>query len=154
MMLRPLLSLLVVVAINSGPLAGRAAADDSGELNVAVNGFELPGGDLRFVIFDAKKAFLKRPLLAEVVEGDGQIYGQVDGEAVTWTVNDLASGTYAVQVHHDVDGSGRMERHCYGKPKEPTGTSNNPPPRMGPPQWKKASFEFAAPRLTIEITLN
>ena len=111
-----------------------------------MKGLTSADGDLRFVIFDSRKNFLKRPLHAAVVD--------IDGEVVTWTVEDLPFGTYAVLVHHDADGSGKMERHWYGKPKEPTGTSNNPPPRMGPPQWKKASFEFAAPTLTIEISLN
>ena len=141
----PLL-LLAVCASGAGLLADPAAAADDGTLEVSVKGLTSSDGNLRFVVFNSRKTFPKRPLHAAVVD--------IDGEVVTWTVEDLPFGTYAVLVHHDADGSGKMERHWYGKPKEPTGTSNNPPPRMGPPQWKKASFEFAAPTLTIEISLN
>lgn len=146
--MRSLQPCLVVVAIAllTGLFAGRAAADETGTLSVEVQGLKSNDGELRFVIFGSKKAFLKRPVRAEVLK--------IEGQEGTWTVDDLPYGTYAVLVHHDLDASGKMERHWYGKPKEPTGTSNDPPARMGPPLWKKASFQFAAPALTIVITVK
>lgn len=143
--LQPLLFLLAI-ALLPGVGPARAAADDSGTLTVQARGLKSTEGELRFVIFDSKKAFLKRPIRAEVLK--------IDGEEVTWKIDSLPHGTYAVLVHHDLDASGEMERHWYGKPKEPTGTSNDPPARMGPPLWKKASFQFAAPALTIVITVS
>jgi uncharacterized protein (DUF2141 family) len=47
-------------------------------------------------------------------------------------VEELPYGIYAVLVHHDIDASGKMERHWYWKPKVPTGVSNDAPARFGP----------------------
>ena len=63
-------------------------------------------------------------------------------------------GVYAVLVHHDVAGSGAMERHWYGKPKEPTATSNDAPSKFGPPKFKKAKFTFDTPSHIITITVK
>lgn len=134
------------LAMLAGPRPSPAADNDAGTLSVRVQGLESTEGKLRFVIFDSKKSFLKKPVRAEVLT--------IAAREVTWTVDELTFGTYAVLVHHDIDGNGKMDRHWYGKPKEPTGTSNNPPARMGPPLWKKASFDFSAATLMIEITIN
>lgn len=72
----------------------------------------------------------------------------------TWIVENLPFGTYAVLAHHDIDASGKMERHWYGKPKEPTGAFNDAPARFGPPKFKHAKFEFAVPSLTLTITVK
>ena len=123
-----------------------ANGDDTGTLVVKVEGLQSDKGDLRFVMFGSKKDFLKQPVNAEIVE--------INSQKGTWTVEDLPYGTYAVLVHHDLNANGKMERHWYGKPKEPTGTSNDPPARMGPPLWKKAKFEFAEPTLTKTIAVK
>lgn len=101
-------------------------------------------GDLRFVLFDSSDAFLKKSLRAEVLKNNG--------EDVVWTVEGLPYGTCAVLVHHDLNANGKMERKCYGKPKEPTGTSNNPPAHRGPPLWTKVKFDLSSPTLTITIS--
>lgn len=141
------LSIILALAILLAMTNGWAATDeDTGALVVQVEGLKSDEGDLRFVLFASKKDFLKRPVSAEIVE--------IDDQQGTWTVEDLPYGTYAALVHHDLNANGKMERHWYGKPKEPTGTSNDPPARMGPPLWKKAKFEFTEPTLTITITVK
>jgi len=96
-------------------------------------------------MFDSEEDFLNNAVLAEIVD--------IEDRQGIWTVEDLPYGVYAVLVHHDVDGSGVMERHWFGKPKEPTGTSNDAPARFGPPKFKKTKFAFASPTkmLTIEV---
>ena len=116
---------------------------ETGTLSVLATGLETSDGKLRFVMFDSEENFLKNAFRAEVVS--------IDNEQGTWVVRDLPYGDYAVLVHHDVDGSGAMERHWYGKPKEPTGSSNNAPARFGPPKYKKTRFTFDRPGLTITI---
>ncbi len=123
-----------------------AAAAETGTLVVHAQGLTSDDGNLRFVMFDSKENFLKRPVRAEVIE--------ISGQQGTWIIEDLPFGEYAVLVHHDIDGSGKMERHWYGKPKEPTGASNNAPPRMGPPKYKDAKFQLGSSELTITITVN
>jgi len=118
----------------------------TGTLIVNVSNLQSDEGDLRFVMFDSKKHFLKNPVRAEIV--------QISGDQASWVVADLPYGTYAVLVHHDVNGSGKMERHWYGKPKEPTGVSNDAPSKFGPPKFKHAKFEFEEPSLTMEIVVR
>ena len=122
------------------------AAEMTGTLTVHVEGIASDDGDLRFVLFDSKKTFLKQPVrahIAEIQAGEGK-----------WTIEKLPYGTYAVLVHHDIDASGKMERHWYGKPKEPTGASNNAPSKFGPPKFKDAKFLMESPALTLTITIQ
>jgi uncharacterized protein (DUF2141 family) len=134
------------VAETTGEEEYKDAETRTGALIVQVRGLTSSDGILRFVLFDSKQDFLQRPVRAEIVEiGDMQ---------ATWTIDELAYGTYAVLVHHDVDESGKMERHWYGKPKEPTGASNDAPARFGPPKFKDAKFELESPRLTLVVTVR
>lgn len=134
---------LAALLLSAAPLPAGA---ETGTLIVNVSDLQSDDGDLRFVMFDSKKSFLKSPARAEIIE-------IVDRQG-SWIVEDLPHGTYAVLVHHDIDGSGRMERHWYGKPKEPTGASNDAPSRFGPPKFKHAKFEFAASSMTITIIVR
>ena len=122
-----------------------ASASQTGSLVVNVKGLNSDDGNLRFALFDSKKGFLKQPIRAEIVE--------ISDQQGTWIIEDLPFGEYAVSVHHDVDGNGKMERHWYGKPKEPTGVSNDAPAKMGPPKYKKAKFRFESEELTLVITV-
>lgn len=136
------------VLLLAGPLAVVAAesADKTGTLIVQVQRLTSGDGNLRFVLFDSKENFLKYPVRAGIVE--------IENQRGTWTVEALPYGTYAVLVHHDVDGNGKMERHWYGKPKEPTGVSNDAPSRFGPPKFKKAKFQLESPELTLTVTVK
>ena len=136
----------ITLALLLAITCGWADGDDTGTLLVKVEGLQSDKGDLRFVLFASREAFLKQPVSAEIVE--------INDRQGTWTVEDLPYGSYAVLVHHDLNANGKMERHWYGKPKEPTGTSNDPPARMGPPLWKKAKFELTEPALTITIKVK
>ena len=132
-----------------GVLLGQVSVDGpdlTGTLIVRVQGLTSGEGNLRFVLFDSKKNFLKHPVRAEVVEiGDQQ---------GTWTIEELPYGTYAILVHHDINTSGTMESHWYGKPKEPTGTSNDAPAKFGPPKFKNAKFQLESPTLTLTVTVK
>ena len=130
-------------------MAGQAfgqADGSNGTLEVAVSGLDSDKGVLRFALFDSEQDFMKQPVRADLVE-------VADGQGV-WVVEDLPFGTYAVLVHHDLDANGKMERHWYGKPKEPTGASNDAPSRFGPPKFRDARFEFESERLTLPITVK
>ncbi len=141
--------LVTALVLLSGLPCGWAAAESAdlkSTLTVHVSDLKSGDGNLRFVLFDSEQDFLKQPVRAEVVE-------IVDLQG-TWTVEELVYGTYAVLVHHDIDSSGKMERHWYGKPKEPTGASNDAPARFGPPKFKKAKFQLDSPTLTLTINLK
>jgi uncharacterized protein (DUF2141 family) len=121
-------------------------ADMTGTLTVHVEGLLSGDGNLRFVLFDSEKDFLKHPVRAEIIE--------IKDQQGTWIIDELPYGTYAVLVHHDTNMSGTMERHWYGKPKEPSGTSNDAPAKFGPPKFKNAKFRFESPTLTLTVTVK
>ena len=126
--------------------AGPVGADLTGTLIVAVQGLTSSDGKLRFVLFDSKKNFLKAPVRAGVIE--------INDQQGFWTVEELSYWTYAMLVHHDINASGRMERHWYGKPKEPTGASNDAPANFGPPKFKHAKFQLDSPTLKLTVTVK
>lgn len=127
-------------------LLAPAAPADTGTLIVEVRGLEFNTGKLRFAVFDSDENFFKEAVA----------YGDLDvvDNGGTWVVTDLAFGTYAVTVHHDVNGNGEMEQHWYGKPKEPTGASNNPSAKFGPPTFKKSKFDFTSAELTLSVEVR
>jgi uncharacterized protein (DUF2141 family) len=136
-----------VVAITAlGLLAVAQAAPGLATLTVEVRHLETNSGELRFALFDNEDDFLERPVRAGVVP--------VADHGASWIAADLPYGTYAVIVHHDVNGNGEMEQHWYGKPKEPVGASNNPGTRFGPPRFEKSKFDLRSERLTVYITVR
>ncbi len=140
--------IVAFVMLLGNPL-GQVSADDAdltGTLIVRVRGLTSDEGNLRFVLFDSKKNFLKHPVRADVVE--------IRDQHGTWTIEELPYGTYAILVHHDINTSGTMERHWYGKPKEPTGASNDAPAKFGPPKFKNAKFQLESPTLTLTVTVK
>lgn len=156
--MRPILIIAFVSSLG-GPLSltyAESTATDAermapvpmsaGTLIVNVEGLQSSDGSLRFVMFDSKDNFLNKAVRADVVE--------IAERKGTWTVEKLPYGVYAVLVHHDIDGSGAMERHWYGKPKEPTGTSNDAPAKFGPPKFRKAKFTFESPTLVLTIRVK
>ncbi len=136
------------VLLQGSPLGWDTAegADLAGTLIVHVRGLSSGDGNLRFVLFDSKKNFLKSPVRAEIVE--------IEEQEGTWIVEELPYGTYAVLVHHDLNTSGTMERHWFGKPKEPTGVSNDALAKFGPPKYENAKFQLESPALTLTITVK
>ncbi len=132
----------------TGEVARQVSDTDAPTGTLIVHVVDLLSGDgnLRFVLFDSKKNFLKRPLHAGVVE--------INNRSGTWSVSNLPYGVYAVLVHHDVDASGKMERHWYGKPKEQTGASNDAPAKFGPPKFRKAKFRLESPTMTMTIPVR
>jgi len=120
--------------------------NSTGTLTVHVRGLESGEGNLRFVIFDSDENFLKHPVHAEIIE--------IKEQQGTWIIEELPYGTYAVLVHQDINMNGTMERHWYGKPKEPSGVSNDAPAKFGPPKFKNAKFQFDTPTLTITVTVK
>ena len=155
----PLSAIFAAVLVVGGPAGIAYSADEeslpqdvvvgetlAGTLIIRVAGLQSSEGSLRFVMFATEEDFLKTAVRSGIVE--------IQAEQGSWTVEDLPFGEYAVLVHHDIDGSGVMERHWYGKPREPTGTSNDAPARFGPPKFKKAKFLFESPKQALTITVR
>jgi len=122
--------------------------DDGAQIDIIVSGIHPPEGVVRVALFDSAEGFPERNggvlRSAEV---------QADDDAVRISFGELPSGEYAVSVHHDRDGDGRMATDRIGRPLEPYGTSNNVRSQFGPPTFAAAAFTAAGGPLVIEITL-
>lgn len=67
-------------------------------------------------------------------------------------VEGLPAGNYAIRVHHDEDGDGRLDTGLFGIPTERYGFSGRPSSRLGPPPFDLAKMAVDGDsRLTIRL---
>ena len=72
----------------------------------------------------------------------------------TISVENIASGTYAIAAFLDENGNGKMDINFLGIPKEKYGFSNNARPLMRAATFKEASFVVTNKENTIHIKLK
>jgi uncharacterized protein (DUF2141 family) len=70
------------------------------------------------------------------------------------TFSDLAPGSYAATVYHDMNSDGKLTTNLMKIPSEPYGFSNNARGAFGPPSFKDAAFTIGEEDLTIEIQIK
>jgi len=127
--------------------AGRAEAQEPGDLSVTFSGLTAPTGALYVGVYDSEAAFGGgKPVAGERVA--------VNGATASLTLSGLKPGRYAIKVFHDIDGDGRMNTNPYGIPLEPYAASNNAPANMGPPRWSDAVFDVTAEGAVQDITIQ
>lgn len=124
---------------------GEEAAGSS--VTVQVDGALPAKGTVVVALFDSEEAFLKDSI------ADQTATLSEDGTAVA-TFEGIAPGVYAISAFHDKNGNGKLNTNFLGIPKEKTGASNNPKPRMGPPLFEASKFELGAEPLTLAITVR
>lgn len=102
-------------------------------ISVRVLGAEASKGQIIVSIFDSKGSFLKEPLInvTKSVNGLGE---------VSFTTKPIQAGTYAISAIYDKDSNGKLNTGLLGIPTEKVGFTNNAKGLMGPPSFKKASF--------------
>jgi uncharacterized protein (DUF2141 family) len=76
-----------------------------------------------------------------------------NGRSVRCTFSDVAPGTYAVKVFHDINSDEELNTSWIGWPKEPYGFSNDAPVNMGPPPFKLAAVVIDKDK-TIRIAMR
>lgn len=117
-------------------------------LTVQITGFEEITGFARMVVFNSEEGFPR--------DSEQSVYSAsepVNSDPVTFTIESLEPGIYAITVYHDEDGDGELDMEFYGPPSEKVGTSNDARGRMGPPSFEDACFELASEPLEMIITL-
>jgi len=145
---RNTLAMLVAAAV---AVPGLLAAQDKATLTVEVVGVNAAKGKMEISLFKEPKGFpdtAANAIRHEFVDIDPQTVKA----KVVWA--DLAPGVYAVAVHHDENGNGKMDTNIIGIPKEGHGASNNPKPARRPPTFEEAQFTLAAPAQTVEVKLD
>jgi MipA family protein len=94
-----------------------------------------PGtGAVVVLLFDSADAFadLRNPLQTLVWPEGGRVPARFE---------DLAPGTYALMVFHDVNGNGELDQNFMGIPREPLGFSNR--------YWAKGSPAFSGAAFAV-----
>ena len=110
-----------------------------------VTGFHSEKGQVKIAVFNAPEKWPKDPAYSSTID--------VNSPTVTWKINDVPFGDYAIAIFHDENGNGKMDKNFVGMPKEGYGASNNPKKKKRAPTFDEAKFSLNAPEQTIEITL-
>lgn len=135
--------LLLAGVASSLVLPGGAQATTKCNLTVKVTGIRNTEGDIRVTLRSDPQTMVQ----SKVVD--------IDPKTMTATAvfKDVPQGTYDVAVIHDENKNGKLDFNEMGMPMEGYGHSNNPPKRMGPPNFDESKFTLAEPGKSIEIEL-
>ena len=115
-------------------------------LTVNITGISDNKGDIYIYLYTSKKGF---PI--EISKANKVKKVKVSKKSLSVSFKDIAYGTYAVSVYHDIDANGKINQNFLGIPKEPVGVSNNAEGFMGPPKYEDAKFNLKSNKL---ITIN
>jgi uncharacterized protein (DUF2141 family) len=113
-------------------------------LDVTVTGIKHTRGTLLTCVWTEKSGFPTCQKSATAIKQKMAI----TGASMRVRFANLPAGSYAVSVHHDEDGDGKLKTNFIGMPKEGVGVSNNP---GGIPSFAKAQIQVGA---TSAITIN
>jgi uncharacterized protein (DUF2141 family) len=118
-------------------------------LVVIVSGVEHTGGIVRLALFDSPDGF---PGKMERVYR--RLHEPIEGGEVTFTIEGVPRGRYAVSVYHDENGNDAMETDVIGRPSEGYGFSNDSRGRFGPPGFDDAAFDVVNDPTEVRIMLE
>ena len=133
------LATMTITAALTGLAAGAAGAAD---LTVEIAGLRSAAGLVRVAVCP-EDSFTK-PQCPHVAV--------VPATAGAATVRGIPPGTYAVQVFHDEDADGELDRRAFW-PTEGLGFSRDAPMRMGPPNFADAALRING-NGTIRVTMR
>jgi uncharacterized protein (DUF2141 family) len=103
-------------------------------------------GEARFAVFASATEWLTVPFRSGAARAG-------DDRTVTWRVDNLPPGDYAVFVWRDTNGNGEFDRRAGIFPLEPYAFSRDHRPRFGPPRWDAAKLAVGAGECT-DVTLR
>jgi len=139
----PYLTILLI----GGGLAPSLLAQSGGQAAIIlrVTGLRSEKGQVTVGVFNSSAKWLgEQPIYSSTI--------RVDGQTVTWRINDVPNGDYGIAVFHDENSNGKMDKNVLGMPLEPYGFSNNARVALGPPKWEKA--KFAVNGSPVEVTIE
>ncbi len=123
-----------------------SAAAQAADLDVTVRGVRNDQGHVRVTV-------CTRPeFLADRCTWSGLVPARTG--AVTVHFSGIPPGTYAVQVFHDENDNGRLDRNLLGIPTEGIGFSRDAPVHFGPPAWPDAAFQLSPTGGVETLTLH
>ena len=118
-----------------------------GKLVVNLTGLQTKngGGEVSLYIY-TKENMHKVEKALRVITKD------VTGNQMQVIIDSLPPGDYGVTCFQDIDRNKKLKTNFLGFPKEPTGLSNNPKIRFGPPSFKRCKINVEADK-TLDITI-
>lgn len=119
----------------------------SADLSVTVKGVNSDEGVIGCALFNKEAGFAKA---ASAIATTGE-KAKPSGNLCIF--KDLAAGTYAVAVVHDVNNNKKMDLSVLGFPTEDWGMSNNVRPTLRAPTFKESSFAVGDAAVQISVTL-
>lgn len=111
-------------------------SENTTPFTLQIHGLAKAEGEVRIAMFDSQEAYTKEPVHAVVLT--------VDSTTISWEVDALPFGEYAIAVYHDKNKNGKLDTNFLGIPKERYGFSNNARGRFGPASWSDSNFEVNA----------
>ena len=112
-----------------------------------ITGLRSEKGQVRIAVFNSAETWLgEHPVYSSTIK--------VDGQTVTWTINDVPYGDYGIAAFHDENSNGKMDKNLVGVPKEPYGFSNNLTVILRAPRWDKGKFAVTNPITEISIEVK
>ncbi len=121
-------------------------SDRTSSFTLQIKGLRKAEGEVRIAMFNSKEAYTKEPVHAVVLP--------VDSTAVTWEVEQLPFGEYAIAIYHDKNTNGKLDTNILGIPKERYGFSNNARGRFGPASWSDAMFVVNSSFHKVEVEIK
>ena len=127
------------------------AAASSASLQIQITGVDpAAGGQLRVLLFRGEDAWLKTDAALRLQQLPAS------GPEVQLQFTELSPGDdYAVEVHHDQNGNGKLDMRWfpYPKPREGVGLSNNDP-GFGRPDFSAARFPLGPGENQLSIQVS
>jgi uncharacterized protein (DUF2141 family) len=108
-------------------------------LTIEINGLKTNEGTVMIKLLDANEKVVKT------------VKSKVTDKQCMVKIEDLASGSYAVQYFHDENDNGKMDTGSFGKPVEGYGYSNDARGFFGPADFDDQVFEMNE---NLKITLK
>ncbi|NJB72107.1 uncharacterized protein (DUF2141 family) [Saonia flava] len=119
-----------------------STAQENVSLTVSIDNVQSNEGKVMVSLHTAD-TFMKGP-------GIQNVESVIENGKVTFTIENVAPGNYAIMALHDANENRRMDFDAAGMPQEHYGMSNNPM-SYGPPTFESAKFEVTNTDMDLEI---
>lgn len=122
----------------------------TGQVNVEVVGLSNTRGQLEVGLYRSAAGFPDDPKRAFASRR-----AAISGGRVRVEFDAVPAGPFAVAVHHDENGNGKMDTKLFGQPDEGYGFSRDAPVSFGPPKFDDARLTLApGERTTIVVRMR
>ena len=129
-------------------LTGMAHIAEAADVQVEVTGLEHDRGKVGCALHTSASTFPMDP------NGVTSVWVSAADKRAVCVFRDVAAGTYAVAVSHDLNSNRQTDTNLLGMPTEAWGVSNNIRPIMRAPRFKEAAFQVASNPVVLKVELD